>query len=632
MLNGELMHLRTKFLIILLLFLALNVAVVAAGDVNSTDGLEMINDTQDVLADEGVTVDSNSTQSTDDNSTNNQTEIVKTVPKITISSKNVKSKDTISIYLKNSSGSPLKNKKLNIVLNNKKSLIYTNSKGVANLNVNLAAKTYKLTIAYDGDNQTKSLSKSFNIKVSKLSTKITPHTNFVIRGKYLYFYLYDQRNDPVAFKKLILKLKGKKYTKTTNKNGRVALKIKLYNSKYSIKANFKGDNQYKSSSKSLKFYVVSYTSMKIENSKLLTKGYLRFYLNAPSVYKKTIKFTISNKKFTKKTTSEGIVVIKPNVAAKTYIVKAQYSKYWTFKRVKCVEGKVKDPLKENISLKNGVPDIDVMPGNYVMGNDNAKYTLTKAQYREVLKRDSHCLFLNNKLTKFTFFKTKNHPNTYHILKRAKWNVIERAINVKLVSKNKANYWPGEITVSLKGKSYSYPEVRDVQSNGYNCGPTSASMCSQVLKNYFCEKYLAKIMKTNREGTKCPLMIKALEKNNFACSYFYKSTFNDALNELKKGGCALIFHANRHYVSILDISKDGKKVLVSNSYGTYDNIGSKWIKVSYMKNKFSPQWDESLIVRLNYGLSESVKNSVNCYYNSMGANWVAKNTNQKMGLI
>lgn len=157
---------------------------------------------------------------------------------------------------------------------------------------------------------------------------------------------------------------------------------------------------------------------------------------------------------------------------------------------------------------------------------------------------------------------------------------------KIVKKNKNGYCQESITVSLKGKSYAYPEVRDVQSNGYNCSPTSASMCSQVLKNYLCEKYLAKIMGTNREGTKCPLMIKALEKHNFVCSYFYKSTFSDALGELKNGGCALIFHANYHYVVILDISKDGKKVLVSNSYGSYDNIASKWLKVSYMKNKFS----------------------------------------------
>ncbi|WP_143753013.1 hypothetical protein [Methanobrevibacter gottschalkii] len=101
--------------------------------------------------------------------------------------------------------------------------------------------------------------------------------------------------------------------------------------------------------------------------------------------------------------------------------------------------------------------------------------------------------------------------------------------------------------------------------------------------------------------------------------------------LKKGGAALVFHAPRHYVSILDISSDGKKVLVSNSYGSYDNIPTKWTKISYMKTKFS-KWEESVIVRSNYKLSDSVKDSVNCFYNSMGTNWYRHSTSQKMGLV
>lgn len=77
--------------------------------------------------------------------------------------------------------------------------------------------------------------------------------------------------------------------------------------------------------------------------------------------------------------------------------------------MKCIEGNVKDPLKYNIPTKSGVPDIDVMPGNYVMGDNNARYTLTKIQYNEVIKRDSYCLFLNNKLSKYTFLKQKIIP-------------------------------------------------------------------------------------------------------------------------------------------------------------------------------------------------------------------------------
>ena len=68
-----------------------------------------------------------------------------------------------------------------------------------------------------------------------------------------------------------------------------------------------------------------------------------------------------------------------------------------------------------------------------------------------------------------------------------------------------------------------------------------------------------------------------------------------------------------------LSPNGKKVLVSNSYGSYDNIPTKWVSVSYMKKKFG-DYDTSLVVRLNYTLSESKKSSVNCFYNSMGTKW------------
>lgn len=636
------MNLRTEFFIILIFLLVFNIAVVSASDSNSTGDI-LLNESpgSDVVDDVNYPDDSTNDGSVNDltdnanqsNSTINETRVVKTNPKISISSKNVKSRDCISIFLKNSTGSPLKYKKLHIVLNNKKSSINTNSKGIANLNVNLDAKSYKLTISYDGDNQSKALSKEFHIKVSKLSTKINTYTNFVIRGNHLYFYLVDQRGDAISGKQIIVKFKGKTYTKKTNKNGRISFKIKKYPSKYSISTKFKGDNQFKSSSKTLKFYVVSKFSLKISNSKLLTKGYLRIYLKdsiKSKFSKKTIIITIGNKKFSKKTSTEGIIVLKPNVPAKIYTIKAKHGKYWVAKKIKCIDGKVKDPLKENISLKNGIPDLDMMPGNYVMGDGKATYTLTKSQYKEVIKRDSYCLFLNNKLSKYTFFKTKSHPNTNHIIVREKWNVIERAINLKLVHSSKAKYWPGEITVSLKGKSYTYPEVRDVQNTNYNCGPTSASVCSQVLRNYISEKQLAKQMGTNRkDGTKCPWIINGLEKNHFNCTYFYKASFGDALNELKKGGAALIFHANRHYVSILDISKNGKKVLVSNSYGAYDGIPTKWVKVSVMKNKFS-HWEESLIVKLNYNLSKSTKESTNCFYNSMGTNWARHNVHE--GLI
>lgn len=628
------MHIRTNFGIILLFLLFFSFAVVSAADSNGTDisqvsyndtvNIEKTDNEADIISDEP---EANDTQS------NSSKVIEKTNPVISISSTTVYSKDTLEIHLKNSSGDSLSSKKLVVTLNDKEHSLETNSEGIAKLNINLAAKTYKMTVSFEGDDDFNPISKNFNIKVSKLKTKMVESGNFVVKGKYLYFYLVDSRGDAVSGKKVTIKFKGKTYTKKTNSNGRVGIKIKSSTKKYTISVKFKGDTQYKASSKKLKFHVTTSRSIKIGNSKLLTNGYLRVYLKiAGKSVSKKVTLLIAGKKLNKKSNSEGIAIFKPKVKEGNFKVKAKVGKFYSSKNLKCFEGNVKDPLKESIPTKNGKPDVDVMPGSYVWGDDNAKYTLKKSQYKDVLKRDSRCLFLNGKLTKYTFFKTKSHPKLNHIIKREKWNVIERAINTKLVKKNKYGYWPGSITVSLKGKSYTYPYVRDSQNSGYTCGPTSCSMCSQVLKNYVCEKYLAKLAKTNRAGTTCPNMIKALAKNNFEATYFYKSTFSDALNELKNGGCALVFHANKHYVSILDISGNGKKVLVSNSYGSYDNIPTKWVKVSYMKKKFSPQWTESLIVRLNYKLSESTQDSINSYYTSFGTNWHKHNTRQSIGKI
>ena len=271
----------------------------------------------------------------------------------------------------------------------------------------------------------------------------------------------------------------------------------------------------------------------------------------------------------------------------------------------------------------------MMPGEYIMGDGDATYTLTKDQYREVIKRDSYCLYLKNKLSQYTFFKTKYHPTTNHIIKREKWNVIERAVNTAMVRSNN-NAWPSYIKVSLKGKQYTYSEVRDAQNTEYTCGPTSASVCSQVLRNYLSESYIAKKAGSKPVvGTSCYWIMYGLG-DNFNCTYFYKNSFNVALKELKRGGCALIFHTKNHYVCILDISNDGKSVLVSNSYGQYYNIPSKWLTVSYMKTRFVPVYDDGLIVRLNYTLSKTTQKEINLFYKNMGINWSRHNTAQTFG--
>ena len=97
----------------------------------------------------------------DDANITEEVEVIKSTPKISVKSTKVKSKDTLTIYLKNSSGDPIKSKKLTASIGSKKYSITTNSKGAADLNINLAAKTHKVTVSFDGDDKFNPVSRQF---------------------------------------------------------------------------------------------------------------------------------------------------------------------------------------------------------------------------------------------------------------------------------------------------------------------------------------------------------------------------------------------------------------------------------------------------------------------------------------
>ena len=589
-----------------------------------------------------VSASDNATDYKSDNS-----EIVKDTPVISLNASEVYTGKSISISLKDSADNGIAAQNLTANVDNNKYALNTDNKGLANLVLNLKPDSYVLNVIFSGNDDYSAVNQTFKINVLKLPSTLSPVENSVFKNKYFHVYLKDSFGNPINGAKVNFKVNDKTYVAKSGASGKAGIKISLNpNAKYSIGISFKGNDYYKSVSKTVTLCVPATTSILIGNNKLLTNGYLRIYLRSDTlsaISKQTVKINVGNKSYTKTTNAEGIVIFKPKLGSGMYDVTVNFAGNSTIissnasKTIQCIAGNVKDPLKQKIALVNGTPDIDVMPANYVMGDGDMKYTLLKAQYQETIKRDSYYLYLYKKLPKFVYFKTKYGSNKQHILVREKWNVIERAINTKIVLKNKNGYWPGSVTVSLKGKSYSYPYVRDIQDTDYTCGPTSGSMCSQVLKSYVCEKQIAKLSGSSYiYGTTCKQLKKGLEKCNFKCSYFYKSTFNKAINQLKKGGCALIFHTWSHYVAILDVSADGKKVLVGNPSGDYDigshSIPTKWLTVSYMKKMFNNYDTSSLIVKLKYSLASKTKTQLKNTYASMGAGWMAKNTSERIPQI
>ena len=95
------------------------------------------------------------------------------------------------------------------------------------------------------------------LNIYQSATKITVSSQSVARGKYLYAYLKDSSGKAISGQTVKIKFRGKTYTKVTNSNGRVSLKITSVASKYTTKITYAGNTSYKSSSKSftLKIFI-----------------------------------------------------------------------------------------------------------------------------------------------------------------------------------------------------------------------------------------------------------------------------------------------------------------------------------------------------------------------------------------
>ena len=378
----------------------------------------------------------------------------------------------------------------------------------------------------------------------------------------------------------------------------------------------------------------TFTNTSLERS--VDDGYVDFYINnkfiktvelsyAKALYKYTMPHTLSkyvidayyhSAKYGDNTSTATISVTTKDKLNKTNTA---------------IKGN-KNPFNTSIALVDGRPDVSLMT-NFVWADENATYTLSKSQYQEVTIRDSYTLFLNNYMSKYVFFKTVDEPDVYHVLRRQKWNVIERMLNTRLVLSYGGAY-PENITANLKGKEYTYSEVRDIQNTSYTCGPTSLSICSQALKTYISEYRLSKDAKSDyNTGTATSNLRYASTLHNMTSTYFYNTSFDVALEELSKGACALVFHTWSHYVAIIDINKDKNMVLVVNPSGGYDNgshqIPTKWLSVDYMRNRFNDYDTSGLIVKLNYNLSSDTSRSINYLYHNMAPKYNRGNTSERV---
>ena len=149
-------------------------------------------------------------------------------------------------------------------------------------------------------------------------------TYSLYEGKTLKITLKDSGNNAVASKTIKIKLNGVTYTRKTNSQGIVSLKVNLKTPKtYTASVVFEGDKGYKAISKNVKVTVKKQKPTLTQKTKVLklkTKNKIIKVLLKDQfkkvMSKKTVKLTINKKTYTAKTNSKGIVSFKVTLKAK----------------------------------------------------------------------------------------------------------------------------------------------------------------------------------------------------------------------------------------------------------------------------------------------------------------------------
>lgn len=211
------------------------------------------NDTEDNSTNATNATDDNSTSTNATNTTDNPpVSVTKVATKLTVPNKTfivTSTSKKLVITLKDAYGNPLSKKTIKVKLNGVTKSYKTNSKGqITTSKINLKVKSYKVTVSFAGDNLYKATSKSATIKIIKQKTKLSvPKKTFKksSKSKKLTATLKTSGGKPIAKKKVVFKVNGKKYSAKTNKNGKVTVKVKLTSKKtYKFTVRFAGDSKY----------------------------------------------------------------------------------------------------------------------------------------------------------------------------------------------------------------------------------------------------------------------------------------------------------------------------------------------------------------------------------------------------
>ena len=302
-------------------------------DLNTSDELDSSESNES--SDLNSTTDINSSYS-NNNETNGsmsllseQLESVQHNTKITINNTSIEKGDSLIVYLLDENGDPISNGELILKFNNTNIINTSDSNGRVAFKIDSSPGKYKIYLNFAGDESYEAKAHNFTLTITKAKSIITVKSTEIVRGTYLYAYLKDKNGIALSDKKISIKFAQTTFTKTTNANGRVSLKINSNVGSYSTKISFAGDNDYNASS--LSFTAKSYTIktlFTVASTSVVRGKYFYAYLkdsdgNPLSSRKVTIKFNTAS--YTKTTNAKGRVALKINKLLGKYPVKLSYA-------------------------------------------------------------------------------------------------------------------------------------------------------------------------------------------------------------------------------------------------------------------------------------------------------------------
>lgn len=311
-----------------------------------------------------------------------------------------------------------------------------------------------------------------------------------------------------------------------------------------------------------------------------------------------------------------------------------------------------NPFKTKIPLitENGVtkPNLSkwkVQGYTFKWADENGTYTIPKQYYREVMERDAKTMQLHNmKMSKYTLFtcgqKDTNGNLIYYVIRREKWNTIEKAINYVMVyaKRDGLNYpeFPENFTINLggknnfagdiinlKGKEYNYWFSSNRQDYSYTCGPTSTSLILSYLHNYVSELKI----KTKYGATQgASDYLNATRDFNATGGVGNANTLVEKLKE----GYVVMGHNGRasgHYFMAFDISDDYTKInmtnpIINDATSTVYGPKSGWGTVSYFKSQSNASGGGAWF-KPNWSISESEKIEIDNLLANLGGEWHRK---------